>query len=86
VFKFLLAFLVWLFATGKYQDWIALATSSGGGGGSSGTGGTGSASANGAGGILSGLGSLGSLSGNSTTDAQLLGPASFSPADSGVPK
>lgn len=25
MFAILLAFLVWLFATGKYKDWIALA-------------------------------------------------------------
>lgn len=24
MFKFVLAFLVWLFATGKYNDWLAL--------------------------------------------------------------
>lgn len=78
MFKFVLAFLIWLFATGKYQDWLALATTSGASSPASGTtSGTSSASATG-GNILGALGSLGSLAstptatGNNSTPADLI--------------
>lgn len=78
MFKFVLAFLIWLFATGKYQDWLALATTS-----STATPATGTSaptqSSNATGGnLLGALGSLGSLAstptvtGNNSTPADLI--------------
>lgn len=90
MFKFVLAFLVWLFATGKYNDWLALlnapATSStsttstgapaSGSGNNAGTSGGGSA-----GSYPNLMGALGSLGGIFASGSENNGASSTSTPD-----
>lgn len=81
MFKFLLAFIVWLFATGEYSKWIALVQTSASAGttsaGSSGTSAAGTSSLSGT--LLNGLGALGSLTNGLTANSSASGTST--PAD-----
>lgn len=88
MFKFLLAFIVWLFATGEYSKWIVLiqtsdtSASSGGtsGPGAAGTSSTGgSSSANYAGNLTGALDALGGLTHQITANGSASGTST--PAD-----
>lgn len=88
MFKFLLAFIVWLFATGEYSKWIALVqTSAAPAGGDKSTAGTSapsatgtdSASTGGLGNVLGALGALGSLTNAANANSSASGTST--PAD-----
>lgn len=83
MFKFLLAFIVWLFATGEYSKWIALVQTTSKGTSGTGAAGTSSAgtspNAGSSGNLLGALGALGSLTNQITANNSASGTST--PAD-----